>query len=295
MIERTGESSTAHFRSVWAEILCGLLWPTRSTAARAEDLRFAARQRCRCCGRANRANQIIESRNIYGADTTSMEEVLKQTRRSRATCCKFAATKLPPPSKRSERHHEVIRFCRINFVSSDQDRASDIHSSRSKTNSKSAIDGRRALRMSPPHAPSCIAGHLPRQSDGEHEHRERRLPQDAAHSKKYRRPACRSSRFDFADAVRRERPFLPRARSLDRESRSGNARMPDYVHNYISKSSIGTEWNFYCHRPDRFRKNDDALFLLAPSINTIGIPIAHGRRTLSSMGGGGGGGGEGGG
>src|SRR5437762_940753 len=110
--------------------------------------------------------------------------------------------------------------------------------------------------------PSRVAGHLPRQSDGEHEHRRAASAPGWPHSKKYRRSACRSSRFDFADSIWRERRFA-RTRSLDRESRPGNARDARVRAQLHSRNHQSAKWNFYCHRPDRFRKNDDALFLLA--------------------------------
>ena len=121
---------------------------------------------------------------------------------------------------------------------------------------------RRALRNGAAAAASGTAGHFARESDGEHEHRRAPAAAGWPHPKEYRRPQRRHARLDFADAIRRERRAA-RARSLHRESRSRGARHARVHPRLHSRSHPAAERHFHCHRPDRLRENDDALFLPA--------------------------------
>ena len=227
----------------------------------AEDLRFALGKHIDV---VVAPTEQIENRikEYYGTDTSSMEDVLKQLGEA-GEMLQIRGDTTAAAVEAEANATPIIRFVDLILYQAIQDRASDIHFEPFENEFKIRyrVDGA-LYEMSPPprHLALPVISRVKVMANMNIA--ERRLPQDGRIQKNIAGRQCRSSRFDFADAIRRERRAA-RARSHDRQSRSrdaGHARLHPRLH---SRSHPAAEWNFHCDRPDRFGKNDDALFLFA--------------------------------
>ena len=227
----------------------------------AEDLRFALGKDVDVV--VAPAEQIEDRiKQYYGTDTSSMEEVLKQLgeagellqlRKGDGVAAVEAEANATP----------IIRFVDLILYQAIQDRASDIHFEPFENEFKIRyrVDGA-LYEMSPPprHLALPVISRVKVMANMNIA--ERRLPQDGRIQKNIagRQVDLRVSTLptQFGESVV--------LRVLDRTTVNldlemlGHARLHPRLH---SRNHPAAEWNFHCHRPDWFGKNDDALFLFA--------------------------------
>src|SRR5881398_3085535 len=226
----------------------------------AEDLRFALGKDIQVV--VSPPEQIEELiKQYYGTDTTSMQDVLKQLGEA-GELLQLREGDAEAAAEAEAHTTPIIRFVDLILYQAIQDRASDIHFEPFENEFKIRyrVDGA-LYEMSPPprHLALPVISRVKVMANMNIA--ERRLPQDGRIQKNIAgrhvdlRVSTLPTQFGESVVLR----VLDRSTvNLDLEMLGIPKDVYDYIHEVINRPN-----GIFIARPDRFRKNDDALFLLA--------------------------------
>ncbi len=229
----------------------------------AEDLRFALGRDVNVV--VAPIEQVEERiKRYYGAETSTMEEILKQLGETGELLTLRGKDGSASDVEAEANATPIIRFVDLILFQAIQDRASDIHFEPFENEFKIRyrVDGA-LYEMSPPprHLALPVISRVKVMANMNIA--ERRLPQDGRIQKDIAgrtidmRVSTLPTQFGESLVIR----VLDRSTvNLDLDALG----MPDYIPRLHRRGHQSPERHFHCHRSDRLGKNDNALFLPAP-------------------------------